>query len=75
MAPIFFGEAIFGRHLPCLTYMLSFADLAAREQAWKAFGGDAEFTKLRTKPGYSDADIVSTISNAILQPLPFSEIR
>jgi hypothetical protein len=75
MAPVFFGEAIFGRRLPCLTYMLSFADLASRERLWKAFGGDAEFTKLRSKPGYSDADIVSTISNTILQPLPFSDIR
>lgn len=75
MAPIFFGEAIFGRHLPCLTYMLSFADLAARERAWKEFGADPGFARLRSRPGYSDAEIVATISNTIVQPLPFSEVR
>ncbi len=75
MAPVFFGEGVFGRNLPSLTYMLSFRSLAERERLWAAFVADAEFTKLRTKPGYSDADIVSTISNSILQPMAFSEIR
>lgn len=75
MAPVFFGESIFGRNLPSLTYMLSFRSLAERERLWTAFGSDAEFTRLRTKPGFSDADIVSTISNSILQPMAFSQIR
>ncbi len=75
MMPVFFGEAIFGRNLPSLTYMLSYDDLAARERVWKAFIADPEFTRLRTKPGYSDADIVSNISNAIVSPLGFSAIR
>ena len=75
MEPVFFGEGVFGRSLPSLTYMLSFRSLAERERLWAAFVADAEFTRLRTKPGYSDADIVSTISNSILQPMAFSEIR
>ena len=75
MLPVFFGEALFGRGLPSLTYMLSYDDLAARENVWKTFIADAEFTALRSKPGYSDAEIVSTISNSILSPLPFSQIR
>ena len=75
MMPVFFGEAIFGRNLPSLTYMLSYESLAARERVWKTFIADEEFTALRTKPGYSDADIVSTISNSILSPLSFSQIR
>lgn len=75
MAPVFFGEGVFGRNLPSLTYMLSFRSLAERERLWSAFVADAEFTRLRTKPGYSDADIVSTISNSILQPMAFSQIR
>jgi hypothetical protein len=75
MAPVFFGEGVFGRNLPSLTYMLSFRNLAERERLWSAFVADAEFTRLRTKPGYSDPDIVSTISNAILQPMAFSQIR
>lgn len=72
--PVFFGEAFSGPQLPHLTYMLSYDSLAARDQLWNAFIADAEFTALRSKPGYSDAEIVANISNAILRPLPFSPI-
>lgn len=75
MAPVFFGQAVAGANLPSLTYMLAYDDLAARESLWKAFGADPEWRKLRAQPGLSDAEIVSNISNAILRPLPFSDIR
>ena len=75
MSPVFFGEAIVGRDLPHLTYMLAFDDLAHREKAWRAFGADPEWQKLRATPGLSDPEIVSNISNAILRPLPFSPIK
>ena len=75
MQPVFFGETIVGRNLPNLTYMLAFEDLAARERLWRAFGSDPEWQKLRAKPEFADALIVSNISNAILRPLPFSQIR
>ncbi|MDQ6704599.1 MAG: NIPSNAP family protein [Acidobacteriota bacterium] len=75
MSPVFFGEAIAGRNLPSLTYMLSYADLATREKLWNDFGSDPEWVKMRAKPGNTDAEIVSNIGNAILRPTPFSEIR
>jgi hypothetical protein len=75
MSPVFFGQGIFGRNLPSLTYMLAFDDLASRERLWKVFGADAAWQKLRSQPGLSDAEIVSNISNQILRPLPFSDIR
>jgi hypothetical protein len=75
MSPVFFGEAIVGRDLPHLTYMLAFDDLAHREKAWRAFGADPDWQKLRATPGLSDPEIVSNISNAILRPLPFSPIK
>lgn len=75
MLPVFFGETLVGRNLPNLTYMLAFDDLAARERLWRAFSTDPEWQKLRAKPEYADALIVSNISNAILRPLPFSPIR
>jgi hypothetical protein len=75
MAPVFFGETLVGRNLPNLTYMLSFESMAARDKLWGAFGADAEWQKLRAQPGYSDAEIVSNITNAILRPLDFSPIR
>ena len=48
--------------------MLSYENLAAREQLWSKFGADPEWKKLRATPGLSDAEIVSNISNAILRP-------
>jgi len=75
MAPVFFGRTIMGSNLPSLTYMLTFDDLAARDQLWRNFGADPEWRKLRAQPGLSDAEIVSNITNAILRPLPFSPIR
>ena len=71
----FFGQGIIGASLPSLTYMLSYEDLASRDRLWKAFGADPEWQKLRIQPGLSDAEIVSNISNQILRPLNFSEIR
>ena len=75
MTPVFFGQTIAGRNMPNLTYMLGYDDLAARERAWKAFGGDPDWAKLRATPGLNDAEIVSNISNYLVSPLPFSAIR
>ncbi|HEY6390023.1 MAG TPA: NIPSNAP family protein [Bryobacteraceae bacterium] len=75
MQPVFFGETIVGDRMPNLVYMLSFENLAAREKLWQAFGADPEWRKLRSQPGNSDAEIMSNSSNAILRPLPFSDIR
>jgi hypothetical protein len=75
MQPIFFGQTIVGPKMPNLVYMLSYDDLAAREKAWRAFGADPEWKKLRETPGWSDAEIVSNITNFLVAPLPFSPIR
>jgi hypothetical protein len=74
MLPVFFGETLIGRNLPSLTYLLAYDDLAARDKVWKAFAADPEWQKLRATPGLTDPEIVSNISNAILRPLPFSQI-
>ncbi len=75
MSPVFFGETIVGRNQPSLTYMVSFENLAAREQLWSKFVSDPEWKKLRATPGLADAEIVSNISNAILRPAANSQIR
>jgi hypothetical protein len=74
LTPVFFGETIIGGSLPNLTYMLTFDDLTDREKKWAAFGGDSEWQKLRSQSGYSDAEIVSNISNVILRPTAYSQI-
>lgn len=75
MLPVFFGQAITGRNLPSLTYMLAFDDLDARERLWRSFSTDPEWQKLRSKPGLSDAEIVSNITSTFLRPLSASMIR
>jgi hypothetical protein len=75
MNPVFFGQSVFGRNQPKLTYMLAYDDMAARDKLWRDFSADPEWQKLRAQPGLSDAELVSNISNPILRPLPFSAIR
>ena len=75
MRPVFFGETLYGSKMPNLVYMLSFDDLASRDRLWRDFASDADWKKLRAQPGLADNEIVSNISNWILRPLLFSEIR
>ncbi|MBY0503610.1 MAG: NIPSNAP family protein [Bryobacteraceae bacterium] len=75
LLPVFFGETVFGPNQPSLTYLLAFDDLASRERNWRTFVTDPEWLKLRATDGYSDAEIVSNISNTMFSPLPFSQIR
>jgi hypothetical protein len=73
--PVFFGETIIGEKQPNLTYLLWYDSLAAREANWSRFIAHPEWLKLRATPGWSDAEIVSNISNSLLRPLPFSPLR
>jgi NIPSNAP len=72
--PVFFGDALAGPRLPCLTYMLSFTDLAALEAGWDAFRNDPGWKKLSSNPRYSYDAIVSNISNLVLSPMECSQI-
>jgi len=74
LRPVFFGETLIGSRFPNLTYMLVFDDLAARERNWATFIADPEWKKLSGMPEYSDAEILTNISNVILNPAPYSEI-
>jgi hypothetical protein len=74
LTPVFFGQTLIGGRLPNLTYMLGYENQAAHDQGWKAFGADPEWKKLRSTPGYTDAEIVSKISNPFLLPTPYSQI-
>ncbi len=73
--PVFFGETVVGPKQPNLMYMLSYEDWAARDRLWKSFIGDPEWKKLSGRPELHDSEIVANISNVLLAPLPFSEIR
>ena len=74
LQPVFFARTVASSVEPSIYYMLVFPDLATRERNWKAFGADPEWKKLSTTPGYTDGEIVATISNVLLTPAPYSEI-
>jgi hypothetical protein len=69
---VFFGRDLVGPDLPSLTYMVAFADEAARGAGWAAFGTHPEWVKMRDDPRY--ADVVSRIDSTILRPTDYSQI-
>ncbi len=73
--PVFFGETVIGPKQPNLMYMLSYDDLAARDKLWQTFINDPAWKKLSSQPELNDSQIVANISNVILSPLAFSEVR
>jgi hypothetical protein len=72
--PVFFADTLVGPRLPNLTYMLSFADMSAMEAHWKKFTADPAWKKLSTLPRYAYEEIVSNITNLILNPLASSQV-
>ncbi len=74
MHTVFFSRDLVGEGLPSLTYMLAFADPAAREKLWSAFRDDPEWHTLRALPGYADAEVVSAITAVLLRPTEYSQI-
>lgn len=72
LTPVFFGDVISGKNLPCLTYMITFKNLEERDANWKMFGADADWQRISKAPEY--ANTVSKIYKTFLEPLPFSQI-
>jgi NIPSNAP len=74
LAPVFFGDTLIGHRMPSLTYMLTFEDVADLNKKWAVFASDPAWKDLSHRPGNTDAEIVSNISNLYLSPLSFSQI-
>lgn len=74
LTPVFFGDTLIGSRMPSLTYMLTFADVADLNAKWAVFVNDPAWKELSHRPEYSDAEIVSNISNLYLSPLSCSQI-
>lgn len=74
LSPVFYGQTLVGPRMPNLTYMLSGPDMATHKKHWGTFGGDAEWKKISAVPEYTDANIVSKISNKFLTPTAYSQI-
>ena len=72
LTPVFFGETVVGAKMPSLVYMLTFANMSARDAAWVAFGQHPDWKTLSGDPQYKEN--VSAISDIILRPTSFSQI-
>jgi len=72
LGPIFYGQALVGRDLPHLTYMLSGENADAHKEHWGGFGKHPIWQKLNGDPQY--ADTVSKITNWFLTPTSYSQI-
>ena len=55
--------------------MVTFDDMAAHDNHWKAFGGDPEWKKISAIPDYADAKLVSHITSTMLAPVACSQIQ
>ena len=72
LTPVFFGETVVGAKMPSLSYMLTFADMPARDAAWSAFGKDPDWKTLSGDPQYREN--VTAISDLILRPTAYSQL-
>ena len=70
--PVFFGEAIAGDKMPCLTYMVTFKDMAERDANWKNFSADPAWKTISALPEYANS--VSKITKIFLEPTSYSQI-
>ena len=72
LTPVFFGEAIIGDKLPNLTYMLTFKDMADRDNSWSNFRAHPDWKAMSADPYYKDT--VSNITSIILRPASYSQL-
>jgi len=74
LAPVFFGDTLIGDRMPSLSYMLTFEDVADLNRKWAVFVSDPAWKELSRRPGNTDPEIVSNISNLYLSPLSCSQV-
>jgi hypothetical protein len=71
---VFYGDTLIGPRMPNLTYMLSFPDLSELNAKWKAFMSDPDWKKLSGSSKFNFENIVSNVTNLVLNPAPYSQI-
>jgi hypothetical protein len=72
LSPVFYGQALVGRDLPHLTYMLCSADMETHKKNWNRFLAHPIWIGLKNDPQY--ADTVQKITSRFLVPAPYSQI-
>ena len=73
--PVLYGSTFIGGNIPNLVYLIPFADLAAREKAWAAFGADPDWQKVRAESVAKSGEIVRDIQVTLYRATPYSPVR
>jgi hypothetical protein len=69
-----FWTTLIGDNNQALYYLLQWEDLAERERKWSAFMADPDWLKARAETE-KDGAIVARVSNQILAPTAYSNVR
>ncbi len=72
LSPVFYGQALAGRDLPHLSYMLCSPDRDTHKVNWQRFLDHPTWKRLVADPQY--ADTVSKITSRFLVPTAYSQI-
>jgi hypothetical protein len=73
--PIMYADTVYGAKMPCLTYMMPFESLAAREVAWNKFRNDPEWHRVRDESVKNFGEIVSNLDRLIFNATSYSPIK
>jgi hypothetical protein len=73
--PILFSSTVAGNDMPNLTWMMAFADAAARDKFSKAFSADPEWAKLRAQSMERYGQIPNSRKITLFQAASYSPIR
>lgn len=71
---VFYSDVLSGSRMPNLIYMVAFANTAAREEHWKAFGSSPEWKKISVDPIYRNNVSVNHIDSWILKRTSYSDL-
>jgi len=74
LAPVFYGRAIVGAHLPCLTYMTCGENAEEHKKHWQGFSDSPVWKGLLGDPQYKDNMIDNGIIRVILKRTPASQL-
>jgi hypothetical protein len=72
LSPVFYGQALLGRDMPHLTYLLCSPDLETHKRNWTAFTVHPVWVKLKNDHQYDDT--VTKITSRFLTPLGYSQV-
>ena len=72
LSPVFYGQALVGRDLPHLTYMLCSENVPTHKRNWERFLAHPVWKNLLADPQY--ADTVQKITSLFLVPTAYSQI-